>query len=92
MYGRPSVYKYALLDSYGNLIQDNVNVNDFSVIDDGEQVGLSALQKINQHGSPYHGRYIMNFSDPSGSIEDYELYIDPNDPNDIILKSNELNN
>lgn len=90
MLGRPSVYKYAVLDSDGNLIADNVDINDYDIIEDGEQTGLTALSRINQPDSPYHGRYIMNFTDPSGNINDYTLYINPDNKNDIILQSEEL--
>lgn len=90
MMGRPSVYKYAILDNNGNLIADDVDINDYDVIEDGEQTGLNALQRINQSDSPYHGRYVMKFTDPSGNIDDYTLYINPDNQNDIILQTEEL--
>lgn len=90
MMGRPSVYKYAVLDNNGNLIADDVDINDYDVIEDGEQTGLNALQRINQPDSPYHGRYVMKFTDHSGNIDDYTLYINPDNKNDIILQSEEL--
>ena len=89
-FGRPSQYKYALLDSKGNLINDNVDIDAFEEIE-GDQIGLTALQRIVQGNSPYNGRYVVDFSDPSGIIGNYSLYINPDNLNDVILQSDELN-
>lgn len=88
-FGRPLNYRYALLDNNGELVEDNINVNDYSIIPNGEQLGIKALSIINHPNSPYHGKYETNYSDKSGNNL-YTLYIDPNNPDDIIMQNQEF--
>ena len=92
MYGRPGTYKYAILDKDGNVINDNIDINKYTRSENGQQQDLTALRLINNPDSPYNGRYIRTYNDNSGTSNPYELYIDPNDPDNVILYNKTLAN
>ena len=84
MFGTPN-YKYALFDN--GTVKD-VDINDYTRIMDGVQSPFTQYQAlINDPESPYHGRYIKSYKDPSGLSSDIILYVNPNNPNDVIFEN-----
>lgn len=90
MFGRP-VYQYALINPDGST-QAIDNINNYSRLENGEQQGFgSGISIINDpNNKDYHGRYELNFSDSSGENTGYSLYVDPKNPEDVILHSKDF--
>lgn len=90
MMGRPSTYKYALLDNNGNHIRDisAEQLSSYEQIPEGQQLAVNLLKRINDNNnSVYNGRIIKRITDDQGNNTGYTLYINPDDPDDIILSS-----
>lgn len=81
--------KYMLLDKNGDLVQDDVNINDYTKKSEATEHSLSLrdLLTSNQTNSPYNGRYITeSYTDPSGKSSGVWAYVDPINPNaEVIL-------
>lgn len=81
--------KYMLLDKNGDLVQDDVNINNYTKKSEATEHSLSLrdLLTSNQTNSPYNGRYITeSYTDPSGESSGVWAYVDPKNPEeDIIL-------
>lgn len=81
--------KYMLLDKNGDLVQDDVNINDYTKKSEATEHSLSLrdLLTSNQTNSPYNGRYITeSYVDPSGESSGVWAYVDPKNPEeDVIL-------
>lgn len=77
-------FKYALLDQFGNLIEDNYTPNK----EEGyvaKPHSLSLYKKINSPATVYNGKYRKDITDKNNAYSGYSLYINPTDSNDLIL-------
>lgn len=87
-FGRPKEYKYAIFDSKGNLITDNIDINDYTEIDNGTQQPFTTLRLINDTESPYNGMYETNIILNNGNdVDNIKYYVDPKDPSRSIFYS-----
>ena len=81
--------KYMLLDKNGDLVQDDVDINNYTKKIEATEhsLGLRDLLTSNQTNSPYNGRYITeSYTDPSGKSSGVWAYVDPENPEeDVIL-------
>ena len=81
--------KYMLLDKNGDLVQNDVNINNYTKKSEATEHSLSLrdLLTSNQSNSPYNGRYITeSYVDPSGKSSGVWAYVDPKNPEeDVIL-------
>ena len=81
--------KYMLLDKNGDLVQDDVDINNYTKKIEATEHSLSLrdLLTSNQTNSPYNGRYITeSYVDPSGNPSGVWAYVDPKNPEeDVIL-------
>lgn len=81
--------KYMLLDKNGDLVQDDVNINNYTKRAESTEHALSLrdLLTSNQTNSPYNGRYITeSYVDPSGNPSGVWAYVNPTNPEeDVIL-------
>lgn len=87
--GLPQSYKYAIFDRNGNIINDNVDINSYKSIVNGEQRPFNALYVINDENSPYNGMYINKFN-LNGDTNRMWLFTDANDPENMIYYSKDL--
>lgn len=87
--GLPQSYKYAIFDKNGKLINDNVDINSYKSIVNGEQLPFNALHVINDENSPYNGMYINKFN-LNGDTDRMWLFTDANDPENMIYYSKDL--
>ena len=81
--------KYMLLDKNGDLVQNDVNINNYTKKSEATEHSLSLrdLLTSNQSNSPYNGRYITeSYVNPSGKSSGVWAYVDPKNPEeDVIL-------
>ena len=81
--------KYMLLDKNGDLVQDDVDINNYTKKIEATEhsLGLRDLLTSNQTNSPYNGRYITeSYVDPSGNPSGVWAYVNPTNPEeDVIL-------
>ena len=81
--------KYMLLDKNGDLVQDDVDINNYTKKIEATEhsLGLRDLLTSNQTNSPYNGKYITeSYTDPSGKSSGIWAYVDPENPEeDVIL-------
>ena len=81
--------KYMLLDKNGDLVQDDVDINNYTKKIEATEhsLGLRDLLTSNQTNSPYNGKYITeSYTDPSGKSSGVWAYVDPENPEeDVIL-------
>lgn len=81
--------KYMFLDKNGDLVQDDVDINNYTKKIEATEhsLGLRDLLTSNQTNSPYNGRYITeSYTDPSGKSSGVWAYVDPENPEeDVIL-------
>ena len=87
--GLPQSYKYAIFDKNGKIINDNVDINSYKSIVNGEQQPFNALHVINDENSPYNGMYINKFN-LNGDTNRMWLFTDANDPENMIYYSKDL--
>lgn len=87
--GLPQSYKYAIFDKNGKLINDNVDINSYKSIVNGKQIPFNALHVINDENSPYNDMYINKFN-LNGDTDRMWLFIDANDPENMIYYSKDL--
>lgn len=87
--GLPQSYKYAIFDKNGKIINDNVDINSYRSIVNGEQRPFNALHVINDENSPYNGMYINKFN-LNGDTNRIWLFTDANDPENMIYYSKDL--
>ena len=87
--GLPQSYKYAIFDKNGKIINDNVDINSYRSIINGEQRPFNALHVINDENSPYNGMYINKFN-LNGDTDRMWLFTDANDPENMIYYSKDL--
>lgn len=81
--------KYMILDKNGDLVQDDVNINNYTKKSEATEHSLSLrdLLTSNQTNSSYNGRYITeSYIDPSGNPSGVWAYVNPTNPEeDVIL-------
>ena len=86
--------KYMLLDKNGDLVQDDVNINNYTKKSEATEHSLSLrdLLTSSQTNSPYNGRYTTeSYVDQSGNSSGVWAYIDPTNPEeDVILHIDNL--
>lgn len=79
--------KYMLLDKNGDLVQDDVNINNYTKRAESTEHALSLRDLLTSNNTNYNGRYITeSYTDPSGKSSGVWAYVDPINPNaEVIL-------
>lgn len=79
--------KYMLLDKNGDLVQNDVDINNYTKKAESTEHALSLRDLLTSNNTNYNGRYITeSYTDPSGKSSGVWAYVDPINPNaEVIL-------